>query len=400
MSQRSRIESSILSAIFRLPIPTRRAISKHLSLSHVTVGKALQSMESDGTIAFADMVSATGSGRPSEVFAVRNEAFYGIGVYLEPSRAVAVLMDAGKNTLGEWYRKLENRPWDRHDVQELLRDVARWAYDNAGEHVDSSSIASVGLAVPGFVDTMHARWTAGLQFGDFADVDVAAVLSDVTDADVSLEDTSRSLTHMELMTGRASVVSDYFIVVNMGIGLGAGIVVDGEVLLGHGGIVGEIGHIPLGNNSNRCSCGNLGCTETMLSAWGIRSEFARRLRQGVRSSIRPSGPENYPTIRDILDSAERGDHFTVSTLAELGSMMGDLLDIVLKSHTPCPVVLAGEGSLLAEHVVPSMQQRLAMRMLPEMQRHYSISVQEYTGTNEALGAALLGVSRMLASSAS
>jgi predicted NBD/HSP70 family sugar kinase len=352
-------------------------------------------MEDDGTITFADTVSQTGSGRPSEVFALRSDAFHGVGVYLEPDRVVAVLMDAGKTVLGEWYRNLENGPRGKDEVQDLLRDVTGWALENAREQVHAPAITSVGLAVPGFVDTMHAHWTAGLQFGDFSDVDVASVLSEVTDAEVSLEDTSRSLTHLELMTGPSSVASDYFIVVNMGLGLGAGIVVDGNVLLGHGGIVGEIGHIPLGNNSNRCSCGNLGCTETMLSASGIRSEFARRLRHGVRSSIRPSGPESLPSIRDILHSAERGDHFTVSTLAELGSMMGDLLDIVLKSHTPCPVVLAGEGALLADHMVPAMQQRLAMRMLPEMQRHFSIGIQEYTGANEASGAALLGLSRML-----
>jgi predicted NBD/HSP70 family sugar kinase len=398
VSQRNAIERDILSAIFRLAQPTRRSIAEYLDVSHVTVGKALQAVEAAGEISATESVLASGSGRPSDVFSIRPDAFFGIGLYVQPDRAVAVLVDASKHTVGDWSRRLEDRPRKKDEVEALLQDVARWALDQTRDLVSPHQIRAVGLSVPGFVDTERRHWTAGLQFGDFSDMDVRSVLADVLPCEVHLEDTSRSLTHLELMRPSASLPTDYMVVINMGVGMGAGVVVDGEVLLGNGGIAGEIGHIPLGNNANRCACGNLGCSETVLSGWGIRSEFARRLTQGVRSALRTTSAGGDPTIDEILIAAGEGDHFAVNTLRELGALMGDLVDILLKVYTPCPVVLAGEGARLAPHLIPSVKQGLSMRMLPEMRRHFSIVAQAYDGTNEATGAAFLSISRMLRAS--
>jgi predicted NBD/HSP70 family sugar kinase len=360
------------------------------------VGKALQLLERSGDITASDALLPSGSGRPSDVFSIRSDAFYGIGIYIEPTGARTVLVDAGKTTRGEWRMELPDRYRQKHEVEHVLVDVTQWALACVAEIVPVDSVVSIGISVPGFVDTERCVWTAGLQFGRFSDLDVRDVLSGIHSASIHVEDTSRSLTHLQLMTERTTATAPHFVVFNMGIGLGAGVVIDGRVLFGNGGIAGEIGHIPLGNNTNRCACGNLGCTETMLSASGIRTVVAQRLGQGVRSELNDrNDPSQPPTILEILSAVESGDHFARSTLIELGSLLGDLVDIVLKCYTPGPVVLAGEGSLLAEYLIPSLEQSLATKVLPEMRKHVTIVTQPHNGNNEALGAALLGISRTL-----
>jgi len=393
---RSRLSARTLAAVFRLPVPTRRTIAEHLDVSHVTLGKALQELEASGEIFSSEALLSTGSGRPSEVFSIRPDVIYGIGIYLQPDGARAVLIDAGKRSVGEWTLALSNRYRQLDEVEKVLEDVLVWSMDRASVLVDTSAIGSVAFSVPGFVDTDRCVWTAGLQFGGFSDLDVRALLADRFPTAIHIEDTSRSLTHYQLMHEETVDTTGSFIVINLGIGLGAGIVVDGSVFFGNGGIAGEIGHIPLANNTNRCACGNVGCTETVLSATGIRNVFYQRLQHGVRSGLndRPH-PENPPTIREILASAEAGDHFTLITLRELGSMLGDLVDIVLKCHTPGPIVLAGEGSLLSAYLIPSMEQTLRARVLPEMLRHFTVVVQPYGSTNEAMGAGYLGMMRTL-----
>lgn len=396
MIKRSRLSARTLAAVFRLPVPTRRTIAEHLDVSHVTLGKALQELEAAGEIYSSEALLSAGSGRPSEVFSIRPDALYGIGIYIQPDVARAVLIDAGKRSIGEWTLALPSRYRQLEEVERVLQDVLEWSVDRASVRVDTSRIGSVAFSVPGFVDTDRCVWTAGLQFGRFSDLDVHALLSNRHPMAIHIEDTSRSLTHFQLMREETIDPAGSFIVINLGIGLGAGIVVDGSVFFGNGGIAGEIGHIPLANNTNRCACGNVGCTETMLSATGIRNVFYQRLQQGVRSDLNDrSNSGAPPSIQEILASAEAGDHFTRNTLYELGSMLGDLTDIVLKCHTPGPVVLAGEGSLLAAYLIPAMTQTLGTKVLPEMLRHFSVVVQPYLSTNEAMGAGYLGMMRTL-----
>jgi predicted NBD/HSP70 family sugar kinase len=318
-----------------------------LDSSHVTVSKALQYLESSGDIVPTDTIVPNGSGRPSDVFSLRADAFHGIGIHFEPGYARVVLLNAAKSVVDRWTISLPDRYQKEAEVRQTLRDVSGRAVSLARDLIDPGTLRSISLSLPGFVDTAECIWRGGLLFGNIQNLDIRQILKGVAKVRFDAEDTSRSLTHYQLMTGRETEAAQHFLVINLGIGLGAGIVMDGDVFLGNGGIVGEIGHIPFKNNSSRCACGNLGCAETMLSATGIRTVFADRLGQGVRSllndRVEASAP---PTIDEILQAAEGGDHFTRSTLVELGAMLGELLDIVMKCYTSGPMVLAGEGLVL------------------------------------------------------
>jgi len=308
-----------------------------------------------------------------------------------------VLLNAAKAVVDRSTISLPSRYQGEAEVRDTLRDVSSRAFARARDLVDPDTIRSISLSLPGFVDTAECIWRGGLLFGSIQNLDIRQILKGVASVRFDAEDTSRSLTHYQLMTGRETEAAQHFLVINLGIGLGAGIVIDGDVFLGNGGIVGEIGHIPFRNNNYRCACGNLGCAETMLSVTGIRNVFAERLGQGVRSLLNDRADLSVPpTIDEVLRAAERGDHFTRSTLVELGGMLGELLDIVMKCYTSGPMVLAGEGSRLAAFLVPSMKQMLATRLLPEMIKNHDVLVQEYDGYNEAIGTGLLGLRRALA----
>ncbi|TVR68148.1 MAG: ROK family protein [Spirochaetaceae bacterium] len=399
MVRTSRSAADVRSAVFRLPLATRRTIAEYLNSSHVTVNKALQALEASGDIVATASLRANGSGRPSDVFSLRPDSFYGIGVHLEPGLARVVLLDAEKKVAANWSLPLPRRYRNEVEVQHTLLDTTRWAFSQASGVVDREKVVAIGFALLGFVDTAACVWRGGLQFGTLKNLDVKALLKEIGSVSIHIEDTSRSLTHFQIMTSNETQTDEHFVLINMGIGLGAGFVVNREVFLGNGGIVGEIGHIPFGNSTYRCACGNLGCAETMLSAGGMRNVFAGRLAQGVRSNLNDrANTDHPPTIREILESAEAGDHFTRSTLFELGAMLGDLVDFVFKCYTPGPVVLAGEGSLLSDYLIPAMTQTLSTKTLPEILQHHEVFVQKHDGMNEATGAGMLGMKSFLLSS--
>jgi hypothetical protein len=131
-----KIAPAVRSAIFRLPLATRRSIAMCLDSSHVTVSKALQYLESSGDIVPTDTIVPNGSGRPSDVFSLRADAFHGIGIHFEPGYARVVLLNAAKSVVDRWTISLPDRYQKEAEVRQTLRDVSGRAVSLARDLID------------------------------------------------------------------------------------------------------------------------------------------------------------------------------------------------------------------------------------------------------------------------
>lgn len=87
-------------------------------------------------------------------------------------------------------------------------------------------------------------------------------------------------------------------------GLGAGIILDGRVLQGRHGNIGELGHIQITPEGKQCHCGNTGCLETLASSKALREVITARIADGEETSI----PHDDITIESICAAAEAGMH--------------------------------------------------------------------------------------------
>lgn len=189
--------------------------------------------------------------------------------------AVIVLDDAGQVTAHRTVRS-------GHGPGTVLDTAAALARAAAEDGGGSGRLVSVGACVPGLVDpvsgTVRHAVNLGLEF-----VDLAGGLSDrlglpvVVDNDVKAAALGAHRVVTTSHYGGAGVATDpgaVFAYLNIGTGLAAAIVRDGEVLRGVHGVAGEIGHIPVGG-STRCGCGQTGCLETLASGSALNRMWGR-----------------------------------------------------------------------------------------------------------------------------
>lgn len=157
----------------------------------------------------------------------------------------------------------------------------------------------------------------------------------------------------ELLFGDAKQLLD-FVVVTLGTGLGSGFVVNGEVLYGHDGFAGELGHIIIENNGRLCGCGRRGCLETYVSATGIVTTAKEWLfDSAVTTSLRNFSIDEISSLT-VADAALNGDGFAIQiidyTAEKLGFSLANMVAITSPSHIFLYGGLAKSGTVLLNPV--------------------------------------------------
>ncbi len=144
----------------------------------------------------------------------------------------------------------------------------------------------------------------------------------------------------EMQFGAAKGMKD-FIVITLGTGLGSGIVVNGELVYGHDGFAGEIGHTIVDPAGRQCGCGRKGCLETYASASGIRRTVYELLCNSMEPSLLRKIPFEDLTSKMIYDAAVEGDKIALEAFDYTAKVLAlKLVDAV--AHTsPEAIILFG-----------------------------------------------------------
>ena len=150
-----------------------------------------------------------------------------------------------------------------------------------------------------------------------------------------------------------------FIEITLGTGVGSGIVVNGQLVYGHDGFAGELGHvISRRNNGRQCGCGRCGCLETYCSATGV----ARTAKEIVDCTDEPSllrDIEGEITSKDVYDAAIRGDKVAQEVFTFTGNILGEALADFIAFSAPEAIVLFGgltkAGDLIMKPTLEAME---------------------------------------------
>lgn len=155
----------------------------------------------------------------------------------------------------------------------------------------------------------------------------------------------------EHLFGNAQDLQD-FVLITLGTGLGSGIFVHGELLIGHQGLAGEYGHIRVKENGRLCGCGRHGCLETYVSSTGvIRTYYESESPLKAQSSLCKA---DKITARTIFDEAKNGDAFALEIVDYTAAILGSALADFAAFSNPKAYVLFGglaqSGSFFSDKV--------------------------------------------------
>lgn len=165
----------------------------------------------------------------------------------------------------------------------------------------------------------------------------------------------------EMIYGAAKGIRD-FIVITLGTGLGSGIVVNGDLVYGHDGFAGEIGHTTVFPNGRQCGCGKKGCLETYASATGMVRTMAEILCNSNKPSTLRDIPYNKITSHEIYTALKNGDELAQECFEYTGHILGLKLADAVCHTSPSHIFLFGgvakAGNLLIEPTKRAMEENL------------------------------------------
>ena len=231
---------------------------------------------------------------------------------------------------------------DNYDEPEPYLDEVAAAVKKVVEEANvSGKVRGVGIGAPngnyytGMVEMAHnvvwARTTA---------VPVAKMLSTrLNGIPVALTNDANAAAVGEMTYGAARGMKN-FIMITLGTGVGSGIVINGEVVYGHDGFAGELGHVRvIRNNGRLCGCGRTGCLEAYCSAIGV----ARTAREWLEMSEEPSLLRGIDKIssKDVYDAAKEGDPLALRVFNFTGHMLGNAFADFIAFSAPEAIVLFG-----------------------------------------------------------
>ena len=155
-------------------------------------------------------------------------------------------------------------------------------------------------------------------------VPLAQMFSDQLGIPVALTNDANAAAIGEMVYGVARGMKN-FIVITLGTGVGSGIVVNGQLLYGHDGFAGELGHVTMvrGEEGRSCGCGRTGCLEAYCSATGVARTARELLAKTQRPSLlREMNPEDITSL-DVSIAAGKGDELAKEIYEFTGKMLGE-----------------------------------------------------------------------------
>jgi len=181
-----------------------------------------------------------------------------------------------------------------------------------------------------------------------------------------------------------------FIMITLGTGVGSGIVINGEMVYGHDGFAGELGHTCVVRHNGRlCNCGKTGCLETYCSATGV----ARTAREWLEMSDEPSTLRSLDKIssKDVYEAAKEGDKIALKIFEYTGTILGQKFADFIEFSSPEAIVLFGGLARAKEFLTEPIEKAMNENVLPLWRGKVKLVYSQLKESDAAiLGASALG----------
>ena len=225
-------------------------------------------------------------------------------------------------------------------------------------------VRGIGVGAPnGNYYTGTIEGAVNLSWGGNSTIEFAKLLSEAMNGlPVALTNDANAAAVGEMTYGAARGMKN-FIMITLGTGVGSGIVINGDVVYGHDGFAGELGHVAaVRNNGRTCNCGKTGCLETYASATGV----ARTAREWLELSDEPSILRSVDNIssKDVYEAAKDGDELALRIFDFTGKMLGRSFADFIAFSSPEAIVLFGGLARAKEFLLKPIEEAMNANVLP------------------------------------
>lgn len=357
---------------------SRADLSRRTSLSRSTVSAIVSDLLSTGLVKESHAGVSTGGRRPI-ILEFQDESSFIIGIELGATHISCVLTDLRCKVRACWSASVQVRDQPELALEKMVTAV-RSVLEAGG--VQPSQVLGIGVAVPSPIDARRPGALSPLLVPAWRGYNIIHHLEQAFSLPVSVDNDANlgALAELWWVSGRTARNLVY---IKVATGIGAGLIVDGHIFRGSGGIAGEIGHTAIDPNGPRCDCGLQGCLTTFIGTHFLLERAANRMR--ADGSKRPV-PR---TLDELVDIALEGEPHAVEAIRYTGDRLGIGVANLLNLLNPDTVVLGGGITRAGDLLLDAVRDKVATMSLSESTSQAEIRLSELDEWGIAVGAATL-----------
>jgi len=368
---------------------SRVDVARRTGLTGATVSIVVRKLIDEGMVVEAGRAESTG-GKPAVLLELDSDARYAIGVHLEQSGITYVLSNLGGEVVGRWRRSGAETSEPAAVVQRISMDLTALV-ESVG--IDPGLLVGLGVVSPGPLASSVGMAVTRPTMNAWTDFPLANELQRATGLPVVLENDATASAVGEYWSSKRGV-STCFAALYMGVGIGAGLMVHGDLYRGASSNTGEVGHICVALDGPECWCGSRGCVEALagpevvvaqaraagvpLPGIGHTEDFAALTRLALAGEDKP---------QQILQRS-------ATYLALAAQALANIMDLDR-------IVLTGPAFALAGSLyVPAIRERLENSFFARTTHPIEVTISQHAAEAAAIGAAALVLQSELAPRAS
>ncbi|RKN84817.1 ROK family transcriptional regulator [Paenibacillus ginsengarvi] len=387
------LNRSIVLTTIRSHGPISRAeIAKRTALTPPTVTNIVGELMNENFVVESEIGASSGGRKP--ILLRLNASFYSIiGIDVGVGTIKSIVTDLDANVIHECRRSLPPYP-DADTFMEQLNGSIAELLEAVGP---DRPVIGIGVGMHGLVNPEEgvSVFAPNLRLRN---IPIRESLEREFGVPVYVENDVVAMALGELWFGGGQDV-DHFICVNIGEGVGAGIVLNRQIFRGSSFAAGEIGHTTVDLNGPRCSCGNYGCLQTLVSGPAIAEAVQNEIALGRRSErLESAAAGSLRTITGefVYKAALEGDELAREVFRKAGRLLGIGLTNMIHTLNPQKVILGGGVSAAGPFITEPLEETVKARALESSIRHLTIETSRLGNRATAIGAVTIVLERLFA----
>lgn len=336
---RARNISLVINTINKFEPITKRGLVDKTGLSFAKINSIIHTLNKN-KLTFETGKEDSSGGRRSALYQINPNYKYIVGCELSHTRVHTIVGNLKGEILynkSMYFEKFSSKEFVIQTIVENIR--------NAIEElkVTHKKLLGIGVAVAGLVNPKEGAARPFPHLADWGDLSIKNLLEKEFNVTVHVENVANAAALAELNFGKGNGKKN-LLFLDIGSGVGMGIILNGTLYAGATGSAGEFGHITVDENGPICACGNVGCIETIASTKAVVKKAKDMLKQGVISSLLELSSNNLDKINFnmICEAANRGDKLSFNLLDDMGKNLGEGIVTIINLFNPETIILGGE----------------------------------------------------------
>jgi len=313
---------------------SRVDIAKTLGLSKASLTGITAELIKEGLI-LEKQPGAYQVGRRPILLSLNPDGAYAVGVSLRINQIQVVVINFQAEIKTAYALSLKKNFYTSEELVEKIASAVNSCIEASTLTMDQ--ISGVGVSVPGLVDSTSGVIRYLPNYG-WSDVNLRSMLRDKVGDNIYIDNDANNLTIAEHWFGDG-IGSDNFIVVLIENGIGAGYVLNGQLVRGNLGIAGEFGHMSINPDGPLCRCGKRGCIEAYAGVYAIMRDVSK-----ISSPAKWQVPPKIDlSFQRAITKARKGDPDLKKVFDQAGKALGIGMSQLIALFNPEKIIITGKG---------------------------------------------------------